>query len=514
MPELSPALAPAAHAEAPPAAPAESGAAVARNAAHLVLGQIALTALSFVLSGALGRALGPVEFGLFFFILSTTNFAYTFVDWGQSHVLIREIARRREQTGSLLGSALALRGVGALLAAAGTWAALWAFRYESRTGWLTTLYIVLWIPSTAWMAYGMAFRAHERMDADAKVSVFNKALTLGLTLPALALGGRLVWAIGAVGAAGVGALGFAVAQARKIRFPRLSVGTPAVRELLWLGGPLVLMNLLNMAQTYMEPLLLSKLAPEEVLGWYGAARTIANALIMPASIIASASFPRLARASADPGRLRSELSTAMRPVLALAVLVGAGTWAFASFAIGVVYGADRFSGAAIILQAIGPTLSIMFPGLVLSTTVLIAGKAKQVAAFKVLALAISAGLAYGLVPYTQRQLGNGAVGVIVAFGASEALMLVGYAILMPAGILERRLFADLLRACGAGALALAAIAVLPWANAFVAMPVFLLAFAAGALGLRLFSRDDLSAFAAAIRRRGEAAAPADPGPPA
>lgn len=512
MSEAAPALEPALEADRVPTPPAQApaGTAVARNALHLVTGQVALTALSFVLSSALGRSLGPADFGLYFFILSSTNFAYTLVDWGQSHVLVREIARDHEQTDSLLGSALVIRCVGAVLAAGGTFAALAALGYDLQSQALTALYIVIWIPSTVWMAYGMAFRAHERMDADAKVSVLNKLLTVALVMPALALGGKLLTVILAIGAAGIGGMAYAVVLARKARLPRLRVTAKAMRELMSAGTPLVVMNLLMMAQTYMEPLVVSLMTPPEILGWYGAARTITNALIMPASIITSASFPRIARASGNPDGLRHEFATALRPVLALAVLVGVGTYAFAPFAISVVYGSEKFGGAATILQAIAPTLSLMFLNLLFSTPVLVLGKANRVAAYKVLALGVSAGLAFWLVPLAQQELGNGALGVVAAFGASELLMLVAFSVLLPRGAIGRRFFVDLLRATIAGALALASLRLMPGLSEWIAMPLFVLVFAAGGLALGLFSRADVGAFVAVIRRRGSRAADAAP----
>ncbi len=482
--------------------PQEAGDAVAKNALHLVTGQVILTVLSFFLSGALGRSLGPTDFGLYFFIISSTNFAYTIVDWGQSHVLIREIARRRHQTGVLLGSALALRCSGAVVVAGGSFLGLWLLGYDFTTRWYTALYIVIWIPSTVWMAYGMAFRAHERMDADAKVTVVNKALTLLFVLPALALGGRLFAVIVSIGAAGIGALAYTVALARRIRFPRPRFERHAIGELVATGAPLVSMNLLMMSQTYMEPLFLSMTAPTEVLGWYGAARTIANALVMPASIIASASFPRVARASGNPVELRREMATAMRPVVVLSGLVGAGTYAFAPAATAIVYGNEGFGGASTILQAIAPTLSLIFLNLVLATTVLVMGRAKSAAGLKVIALLLSAGLALWLVPLAQREYGNGALGLIIAFGVSEVFMLAAFLALMPKGILERRLLLDCARAMAAGIVALSCIRMLGTPASLPSIPLFLLAFGVTCVVTGLFSVREATTIIGTFLRRG------------
>src|SRR5712664_2901101 len=95
--------------------PVSGRAAMAKNAFHLVLGQVATTALAIVSSAALGRSLGARDFGLYFLITSFANFAYVLVDWGQIFYVIREVARSPERGSGLLGTALALRAAGAVL---------------------------------------------------------------------------------------------------------------------------------------------------------------------------------------------------------------------------------------------------------------------------------------------------------------------------------------------------------------------------------------------------------------
>ena len=77
-------------------------ASMAKNAFHLVLGQVATTALAIVFSAALGRTLGAGDFGLYFLISSFATFAYVVVDWGQQFYVIREVARTPERGGELL----------------------------------------------------------------------------------------------------------------------------------------------------------------------------------------------------------------------------------------------------------------------------------------------------------------------------------------------------------------------------------------------------------------------------
>src|SRR5260370_37386875 len=91
---------------ADPELPPSAG--LARNAFYLVMGQVATTALAIVFNGAVGRLLGPNDFGLYFLISSFAAFAYVVVDWGQQFYGLREVARTPERGGVLLGTGLAL----------------------------------------------------------------------------------------------------------------------------------------------------------------------------------------------------------------------------------------------------------------------------------------------------------------------------------------------------------------------------------------------------------------------
>src|SRR5262245_26127088 len=88
---------------------------VAKNAFNLVLGQVTTTALAIVFSASLGRSLGAGDFGVYYLINTFSLFAYVIVDWGQQFYVIREVAKTPERGGRLLGTALVLRTVGAVL---------------------------------------------------------------------------------------------------------------------------------------------------------------------------------------------------------------------------------------------------------------------------------------------------------------------------------------------------------------------------------------------------------------
>jgi O-antigen/teichoic acid export membrane protein len=262
----------------------------------------------------------------------------------------------------------------------------------------------------------------------------------------------------------------------------------------------MVMNVVFLAQTYIETLFLSRLAPGEVLGWYGAARNISGTLLMAGNILVTASFPRLSRTASDPVSFKREVSTALRPVLALAVLAMVGTYLFADLAIGMIFGKGTFGPAVLVLQILGPTLFLIFVDMMLGIVALAAGKARPITAYKFAALLLAAALGYPLIRLTQDQMGNGAIGAVAAFAVSELFMVFAFVRLVPRGVLDRTVWLDLLRALVCGGASVLAVRLLPWDFALITLPLCLLVFAGMARVTGLIRPSDRELLAALLKR--------------
>jgi len=141
----------------------------------------------------------------------------------------------------------------------------------------------------------------------------------------------------------------------------------------------------------------------------------------------------------------------------------------------------------------------------LGSAIVAAGRATALAAAKVLNVLAIGGLELLLVPFFQARSGNGAIGVVVAFAASEILMFLAAVLVIPRAALSRAFFADLGRAVLLAAGTLFAAASVPAGAVAVAVAVAALAFVALTVALRLVGRADLEALALAFRRRATAA---------
>jgi O-antigen/teichoic acid export membrane protein len=487
--------------DAAPRATAAPGGSVARNAFHLVLGQVATTALAIVFSATLGRKLGAADFGLYFLITTTVTFAYVVVEWGQVQFVVREVARQPDRAGVLLGTALAWRIAGSVPLTLLAILVAWLLGYDGRTLELLALLMLATLPFFLSQAYGMVFRARERMDLDAQVQVVFKALTLPFALGALFLGWGVGGVIVAQGAAGLVALGLAVLRSRGLHLPPLHLTRPAWRDLLVGGMPILAIGLAVTVQPYIDVLVLTKLVPAAPVGWYGAARNILGTLVAPATILGTASFPRLSRAASDPPQLRLELRGALRPLLGIGALAGVGTYLFAGLAVEVIYGQRGFGPTADILRVSSPALYLTCIDVLLASAVVAIGRARALAAAKALNVAVCTALSFLFIPWAQARYGNGGIGLVMAFGASEVMMFGAALWILPRGTVHRGFVADVARSAAASAVTLALFQVMPPITPVLAVPLCILVFGAAAAAVGLVRRDEVRALSAILSRR-------------
>lgn len=478
-----------------------SGVAIARNAFYLVVGQAATMALGIVLSAALGRSLGAADFGLYYLITSMSAFAYVFVEWGQPYLVIRRVAQEPAQAGDLLGTSLLLRAVFAIAMTVPMGLAAWALGYDSRTTWLAVSLILATLPPFLAQGYGMVFRGHDRMGRDAVVSVSNKAMVLAVALPALALGAGIPGVIAAQGVAGVIALAVAARLYKRLAAPALRVSAAMARDLVRSGVPLLAMTVAVSAQSYLDAILLSKLSPANVVGWYGAAKSILGTLMAPAVILGGAAYPRIARASHDPAALRMEARAAFRPLVWLAALAGTGTYLFAGNAVDLIYSSRGFAPAATILQVFAPGFFLLFVDILLGNIIYASGGGTGFAVAKIVSVAVGTGLDVLLIPLCQQRYGNGGIGVVVAFALSEVFVFGGALLTVPRGALDPALALDGARSLGAAGATLLLFYLVPALPPWLGVPSCVAVFTAVSMALGLVSRRDLALLRSLVSSR-------------
>jgi O-antigen/teichoic acid export membrane protein len=481
-----------------PAAPAARPG-LARNAFHLGVGQIATTVLTMLLSAALARTLGAAEFGLLYLLNSIATFAYVFVDWGHGPYVTREIARHPERAGELMGSVLVVRFATAALMCGIAVSLTWMLGYEPRTRVYAALMILSWLPQFLALTYAWAFRGRERMEYDARIQMVLKFSHLVIAMGVLALGGRVLAFIPVAAAAGAITLVVARHFYRKLGLSSLFFSRATAWELLRDGAPMLAIALAVAVQPYIDANLLYKLAPTNVVGWFGASWVIAGTLVAPATILGATLYPRLSTVTGDEREFRRTLRTGLRPLLLVAVLGAVGTYLFAHVAIGLIYSERQFGPAADILRAFTPALMLIYVDMLLGYAILALGKATQLAKAKVIAVLVTTGVELVLIPFFQSRVGNGGIGVVLAMMCGE-LVMVTSAMLLIRHVIDRGILFDFARALTAGILAILLFKALPQVTPFVGIPLCVVMFAALAMAVGLIGRADLAVVSSMLGR--------------
>ncbi len=480
---------------------------IARNAFHLLLGQVATTALAIVFSAALGRSLGARDFGLYFLIASFATFAYVLVDWGQQYYVIREVARSPQRGSRLLGTALVLRAAGAVLVSVPTGLLAWALGYDVRTRWLCVAFIAVSLPFFLAQGYGMVFRGRDRMGLDAWVSVTNKAAALALALAALAFGAGLSGVFVAQALAGLVALALAAWLYRRVTTGPVRFSARIAREVLAGGSALVTMMAAVSVQPYLDAVILSKLVPADAVGWFGAAKNVMGTLLAPALILGAAEFPRLSRAAADVSTFRREVRAALRPILWIGALGCVGTVLFADSAIGIIYGERNFGPAGSILKVYGLGLFVVFIDVLFGNALAALGRVTALSLAKIGSVVLSTALDLILIPLFQKSTGNGGLGVAVALAASEVVVFAGALLLLPRGSLGPAGALDVGRALGSAAITALLFRWMPPLPLYAGLPACVMVFSLCSVALGLVRRADVQLLRALLRRGGPSPEP-------
>jgi O-antigen/teichoic acid export membrane protein len=470
------------------------GRAIRRNVVFLSIGQVLSTALGFFLTVALGRSLVPAEFGVYYSILTLSGIMGLLVDWGQSALVLREVARGRQHEPVYLGSSLLLRFLLLVPAMALAAALSFALDYPPEVTILAPAALLCGAPGIVGALFASYLRGKDRTDLDVASGLVGRAVGVLMTITALWLGGRVAAAVlvPSLGAIASLPIYWRFARGSGCRFEAPTKNT--LHEIFVSGAPLVLVSTFMNMQSFIDITLLNMIADPQVVGWFGAARVILGLLIAPATIIASASFPELCRAAGSKNALVGVMTQSARPLLALGALGASGVYVFSPTAVSLIYGHGRFDPAATILQVSALFLPLFFLNYLLGYTATAVGRNLEVAMAKFFCLAISAGLSWYLIGYFQKVEGNGAIGLVVSFGLTELIIGAVFAYLLPRGVIAgAHVVSWLLRAYIVAAVAYAcSFAWLPGSTLWAIIPAYVAGFLLAAMATGLVRRADFS----------------------
>ena len=474
-----------------PAAPYRPGMGpLFRNIVVLAGGQLASWLFGLLWLVFVPRVLGPAQIGELVIAVAITAVLGNLINQGAGTLLTREIARNHDRAAPLVAGALVLRL--ACLAPAFVLMLFYIRLLHFGSEQSLIIFLATGVTVTASLsgAFQAAFSGLERMEYLAYGSLVGNGLVSLLGIAIVLTGGRVVALLVLDLALTVLILVLNLYWSRglfRIAWRQAAGMIPyIVRSGLsyWIGG------LFFTTYLWIDSVLLSAMATVTVVGWYGVPVQLFTAVLMVASVLATAWFPRLAATHVEgQAQLRSIARTAVGMAVVLSLPIAAGMAIISSPLIHLVYG-SRFYGAVPVLALLAICVIPTFFNMLAYQVLLAEGR--QLAWIKVVAVAtfLNIGTNLILIPYFQAR-GNGAVGAALTLVATEVFESVGAIVLLPwllrAEVLSRLGRAALATLC----MALAVLAVTPLGLAAEIL-VGVVAFIVPALILRLPTQDEIA----------------------
>ncbi|HET7037835.1 MAG TPA: oligosaccharide flippase family protein [Thermomicrobiaceae bacterium] len=334
------------------ARPEHSWRVIAHNAGAMLASDAVNRAATFVLYTLVARRLGAEQFGQL--SLALTLF-YTFqilATAGLKSLVMREVARRREQAGVALVNASAVVLATSLLSIAAASVFVRLMGYAPNTAQVIVLLSLGLVPYALSAICEAVLQGVERMGLIAVANVPMNLLKIALAFAVITRGGGLEpLALVLLATQTLSLLlewGFV---ARVVVRPRFTLDLGLCRRLLhatltFLGidGVIAISSSLNVV-------LLSHYRSESDVGFYNAA----TQLLVPVSLVLQSLVvgvvPAMCRRfGLAGGELRGLAAPVIEVLLALALPMAAGLYLLAEPAVRVLYGPDRLSPAATALQ--------------------------------------------------------------------------------------------------------------------------------------------------------------------
>lgn len=430
---------------------------LAHNIAALGLGQMFTWTMTLAWTLVVPRIIGPTGYGTIVTAMSVTGILQIVLGMGTTTYVVREMVLDRNRASALLSTALLFRVVLAPLFLVGV--VLWA--HFARYGHTATTVLYLAGGATLLMMLAEpiqgAFQAIERMQYLAIADAINKSAQ-GLLGIALALAG-----LGAIGFAGCWMVMSGVVLILCIRWLRRLIRfqfRTSLRDVTEMArGSLAYFTggLFFMVYLWIDTAMLSLMTDQGVVGWYGVATKLFQAMLFVPVLACTAWMPRLVSAfERSPDELRRSARAPIEILLAAALPIGTSIAVVADPLIRFLYGA-RFHGAAPSLIILGFCLVPMYLNMMFCVICIAAGRAMVWTRMMILATVFNPAVNAVLIPLTQRRYHNGAIGASVAMLLTELLIVACGIFVVGPGVFGRAAVLRLIRvtAACAGMLAVA-----------------------------------------------------------
>lgn len=407
---------------------------ILNNVKVMFIAQIITWSASFVLIMLLPRYFGADEYGHLYFVISLTMLGAMVIDLGLGSFFVKEIARDKSKVNEFLMNGVCLRIITWLAVMAGLFIYIWMMGYSRET------FILLFILGFGKLLEMIAdlghriFQSFERL-VYRSIAVVIQQVSLAIIAVVMILSGY-----------GIVPIALAMTFSSLLNFlacfyflPRLVNLKFRVQPSLWSGIlrgglPFLVASFFSFIYFRIDVIMLSSMASNRVVGWYGAPYKLFDTLMFFPSILFIVVFPVFSRLWKES---KHEFVQSARRALDLTLIVGV----FAGFSLIVLarpvidflFGLQQYAHSVILLQGLAFCIPLVYVDFVIGTVDTASDKQKEISVVAIIATVINIGLNFWLIPFFQTSYGNGAIGATIATTATEICVMAMSIYLLPKG---------------------------------------------------------------------------------
>lgn len=398
------------------------------------------------------RFLGSQAYGRVFLALSFQMMLGSFVDYGGNSLITKDISRDRSRSSETMSDAVSLRIVLWIVSIVIALLACGVAGYSWQEILLILILVVanLWVDMTHMMRY--CFLGFEDIKYPSIGAVAERGFLALTVIPALFLGARELVVVLLIAASGLVSFSISAKYSRSMFRIKLSFQLKKIWRLLQTGLPYFLWAIFGIIYFRIDAVLLSLMAPDSVVGWYGGAYRLFDIVMFLPSIFAQALYPIISRLSKSEGS--AMIRTTQRSLeflLLVSIPLATGLLFFSRPIIGLLLGLKEFAPSAVILQIFSVGTVLVYLDFALGNAVQAVDKQKQWAVVGFAAMILNIVLNVVLIKHFQAQSGNGGIGAAIATDVTEFFVMLSAVYILPKGLFGKRLAGVFTKAAVSGA---------------------------------------------------------------
>jgi O-antigen/teichoic acid export membrane protein len=411
------------------------GTRVVKNASILMATQLITWGLSLLLVVFVPRYLGADAVGQFAIAGSLWAIMGMLIGFGMDTLLKKEIARYPERTPELVGTALVLRVILFLVSCGVVAIYIHLVAYPPITVsiiWIIGFSIFITQLGLACIA---ALQGLEAMHYSSLAGIISKFISTGLAITAVLMGFG-VYMIGfAEVIAGLIGTTLLFIFLRRFYKPQFSLQIGVLLTMCRSSLPYLMSGLGLILYGRVDVLIISSLLSTQETGWYGAASQLFGTLLFIPVVFTTAVFPVVTRTYTNaPDALPKILRKTFDLMLLISTPIGLGMFVVAQQGVTLLLGSG-FEQSGPILAVMGFVLIFTYQNVLIGQFLISTDRQNSWTLIMSIAAALTVPLDLVLVPWCQREFGNGAIAGALSFIVTELGMVVIGIWLLPKGSL-------------------------------------------------------------------------------